>query len=247
MALDRALEPAVPDGSLTPTIVRPAPGTLEARIGYSFTDAKILDVALTHIGAAKQRNASYQRLEFLGDRVLGLAISAMLFKTFPQAEEGELSRRLADLVRKESCAAVAARWEVELHIRLGAGERSSPTLRQAILGDLCESIIGAVFVDGGFHAASSLVERAFGEQMRAPRRPLRDPKTMLQEWAQAKALATPLYRLVARAGPDHAPAFLVAVSIDGYAEAEAEGSSKRAAEQTAAAAFMTREKLDDAS
>ena len=247
MALDGALEPSVQAGALTPTERRHATAELEARLGYTFADPKLLQLALTHIGAAKQRDASYQRLEFLGDRVLGLAISAMLFPTFPQAEEGELSRRLADLVRKESCAAVAARWLVEPHIRLGAGERSSTTLRQAILGDICESIIGAVFLDGGFAAASALVERAFGAQMRAPSRPLRDPKTMLQEWAQAKGFAMPSYRLVERSGPDHAPAFVVAVRIDGHDEASAEGPSKRIAEQAAAAAFMTREKLDEMS
>ena len=247
MALDGALEPPAQAGALTSTERRHATHELEAKLGYTFADPKILDLALTHIGAAKQRNASYQRLEFLGDRVLGLAISAMLFRTYPQAEEGELSRRLADLVRKESCATVAARWEVESHIRLGAGERASTTLRQAILGDICESIIGAVFLDGGFAAASALVERAFGARMREPSRPLRDPKTMLQEWAQAKTLATPIYRLVARTGPDHAPSFVVAVVIDGHADAEAEGPSKRIAEQAAASAFMIREKLNETS
>ena len=247
MAVDGALDPSVQAGALIPADRRDATAELEARLGYTFVDPRILTLALTHIGAARQRNASYQRLEFLGDRVLGLAISAMLFQTFPQAEEGELSRRLADLVRKESCAAVAARWEVEIHIRLGAGERTSTTLRQAILGDICESIIGAVFLDGGFGAASALVERTFGAQMRAPRRALRDPKTMLQEWAQANTLAMPVYRLVARTGPDHAPSFVVAVEIAGHLDAEAEGASKRMAEQAAASAFMTREKLQDTS
>ena len=247
MAVDGALEPFVQAGALTPADKRHATAELELRLGYTFADPKILGFALTHIGAAKQRNASYQRLEFLGDRVLGLAISAMLFRTYPQAEEGELSRRLADLVRKESCAAAAARWEVEPYIRLGVGEQASTTLRQAILGDICESIIGAVFLDGGFAAATALVERAFGAQMRAPSRPLRDPKTMLQEWAQSKTLAMPVYRLVARTGPDHAPCFVVAVVIEGHPDAEAEGSSKRAAEQAAALAFMTREKLTETS
>ena len=247
MAVDGAVEPAVQAGPLTSADRHHSSAELEARLGHTFADPKLLATALTHIGAAKQRNASYQRLEFLGDRVLGLAISAMLLNAFPQAEEGELSRRLADLVRKESCAAVAARWAVEPHIKLGIGERTSTTLRQAILGDICESIIGAVFLDGGFAPAYALVERAFAAQMRAPSRPLRDPKTMLQEWAQAKGLAMPVYRLVSRTGPDHAPAFVVAAIVDGHTDTEAEGASKRIAEQTAAAAFLAREKVGQTS
>ena len=198
-------------------------------------------LALTHAGAAKARTGSYQRLEFLGDRVLGVAVAAMLFAAFPAADEGELSRRLADLVRRESCAIVAEGWGVAAHIRLGPGERASAALRAAILGDICESVIGAVFLDGGFEAARALVERSFAAQMRTPRRPLQDPKTTLQEWAQARGLPAPLYAERDRSGPDHAPEFVVAVAVSGYADAEAKGPSKRIAEQSAASAFMARE------
>ncbi len=214
---------------------------LEGRLGYAFADPAVLVLALTHVGAAKTRVASYQRLEFLGDRVLGVAVAAMLYAAFPEAEEGELSRRLADLVRRESCAAVAEDWGVAGHIRLGPGERTSAALRNAILSDICEAVIGAVFLDGGLDAARALVERAFAAQMRAPRRPLQDPKTTLQEWAQARALPAPLYAERDRSGPDHAPEFVVAVTVAGHAPAEAKGPSKRIAEQAAAAAFMTRE------
>ena len=215
---------------------------LEARLGYAFTDRSLLVHALTHVGAAGGlRLGSYQRLEFLGDRVLGLAVAALLYRTFPGAVEGELSRRLADLVRRESCAAVAADWLVEAHIRLGPGERAA--LRRAILGDVCEAVIGAVFLDGGMDAAAALVERAFAGRMHAPQRPLRDAKTALQEWAQARGLAAPVYRERGRSGPDHAPAFTVAVVVDAHADAEATGGSKRIAEQAAATAFMEREGL----
>lgn len=237
--MDRALGPAVQADPLTASA---DPTALEASLGYAFRDRAILTTALTHIGAAASRPASYQRLEFLGDRVLGLAVAAMLYAAFPEADEGDLSRRLADLVRRESCAEVAAEWGVEPHIRLAPGERASAALRRAILGDVCEAIIGAVHLDGGLAAASALVERAFAERMRAPRR-LRDAKTTLQEWAQAKGLAIPLYREVARRGPQHAPEFTVAVALDGFADAEAAGSSKRNAEQAAAAAFMAREAI----
>ena len=222
---------------------RPVDGlaALEGRLGFAFADPALLVLALTHVGAAKRRIASYQRLEFLGDRVLGIAIAAMLYTAFPDAEEGELSRRLADLVRRESCATVADGWGVLDHIRLGPGERTSVTLKRAILGDICESVIGAVFLDGGFDAARALVERAFGAQMHAPRRSLQDAKTALQEWAQARGLPAPLYVERHRSGPDHAPEFVVAVTISGHAPAEAAGPSKRIAEQAAASAFMTRE------
>jgi ribonuclease-3 len=216
---------------------------LEAALGHVFGDRGLLLLALTHVGAAPGRHATYQRLEFLGDRVLGVCVSSMLYEAFPDADEGQLSRRLADLVRRETCAEVALGWDVEPYIRLGPGEKTLATLRQAILGDICESLIGAVFLDGGFDAARALVKRAFESRMRAPNRPLRDPKTTLQEWAQARALPAPTYRERARSGPDHAPVFLVAVHVEGHAEIEAKGSSKRIAEQAAAAAFIAREKI----
>jgi ribonuclease-3 len=245
MALDGALEPDFQARSLS-AARRPADlAELEASLGYVFADRGLLTLALTHVGAAQNRLRSYQRLEFLGDRVLGLVVADMLQTTFPLAEEGELSKRLADLVRRESCAAVATRWNVAPHIRLGAGEARSDSLKRAILGDICEAIIGAVYLDGGFAAAATLVRGAFEAQMLAPLRPLRDPKTTLQEWAQAKGLAVPTYRECGRSGPDHAPEFTVAVVVDGYAEIEAKGASKRLAEQAVAAAFMTRAGLTE--
>jgi ribonuclease-3 len=229
------------------TAARPAGdlADLEERLGYRFGDRRRLILALTHVGAAERRLGSYQRLEFLGDRVLGVAVAAMLYAAFPEADEGELSQRLAALVRKESCAAVADRWGLAAYIRLGAGEARNAMLKRAILGDICEAIIGAVFLDGGFEPAAALVRRAFEAQMQAPSRPLRDPKTTLQEWAQARGLAAPLYREIARSGPDHAPEFTVVVVVETHAEIEAKGTSKRGAEQAAAAAFLDREGLTE--
>lgn len=216
---------------------------LERALGYQFRDPAVLIQALTHVGAAASRAQSYQRLEFLGDRVLGVAVADMLYEAFPDAEEGELSRRLAALVRRETCTAVAQGWGVEPHIRLVAGERGS--LRRAILGDICEAVIGAVFRDGGLEAAKTLVRRDFGSRMLAPERPLRDPKTALQEWAQARKLPAPLYGEVSRSGPDHAPRFVVAVAVETYAEAQGLGASKRLAEQAAATLFMEREGIGE--
>jgi ribonuclease-3 len=166
----------------------------------------------------------------------------MLFRAFPKGDEGELSRRLADLVRRETCADVARAIDLGPALRLGASESNAGgRSRTAILADVCEALVGAVFVDGGYRAAAALVERLWGERTRAPVRPLRDPKTQLQEWAQARGLPTPAYREVERTGPHHNPEFRIAVTLPGREPAEGMGRSKRVAEQAAAAAMLQRE------
>jgi ribonuclease III len=223
---------------------------LEERIGYHFTDATKLEIALTHISALKgsrNRSGSYQRLEFLGDHVLGLVISDMLYRAFPKADEGELSRRLADLVRKETCTEIARNIDLGTAIRVGSSEAiAGARSRPAILADVCEALIGAVYLDGGYKAAEDVVERLWQMRLRATAQPLRDPKTVLQEWAQARGLPTPAYREVARSGPDHSPEFRVAVQLPAFAPAEGSGRSKRAAEQAAAAAMLAREGVQPA-
>jgi ribonuclease III len=218
---------------------------IETRIGYRFKDAALMEQALTHISAlsgVRNRAGSYQRLEFLGDHVLGLVISDMLFRAFLKADEGELSRRLADLVRKEACAEVARAIDLGEAIRLGASEANAGGRnRTAILADVCEALIGAVFLDGGYPAAAALITRLWEERMRAPKRPLRDAKTMLQEWAQARGLPTPAYRELERRGPDHDPEFRVAVELRDRLPAEGTGRSKRSAEQAAASVMLSRE------
>ncbi len=233
------------DGQKESRRSRKAGTVLENRIGYRFADTALLTCALTHISALKgprNRTGSYQRLEFLGDHVLGLVISDMLFRSFPKADEGELSRRLADLVRKETCAEIAGTIELGAAIKLGSSEvNAGARKRPAILADVCEALIGAVYLDGGYEAAAALVERLWQARMRATAQPLRDPKTVLQEWAQARGLPTPAYSEVARSGPDHSPVFRVAVQLPHFAPAEGSGRSKRAAEQAAAAAMLSRE------
>jgi ribonuclease-3 len=227
-----------------------AASVLEERVGYRFADAAVLEIALTHISAlkgARNRAGSYQRLEFLGDHVLGLIVSDMLYRAFPKADEGELSRRLADLVRKETCAEIARNIDLGAAMRVGASENNAGArARPAILADVCEALIGAVYLDGGYKAAEELVERLWQERLRATAQPLRDPKTVLQEWAQARGLPTPAYREVARSGPDHNPEFRVAVQLRALAPAEGQGRSKRAAEQAAAAAMLAREGVEPA-
>jgi ribonuclease-3 len=224
---------------------RRATAEFEERIGHRFNNPALLEQALTHISAlagSRNRSGSYQRLEFLGDHVLGLVISDMLYAAFPRADEGELSRRLADLVRKEACADVARAIDLGAAIRLGASEdNAGGRKRTAILADVCEALVGAVFIDGGYQAASTLIGRLWEQRMRTPARPLRDAKTVLQEWAQARGLPTPAYREVERKGPDHDPEFRVTVALPERPPAEGLGRSKRAAEQAAAAAMLARE------
>jgi ribonuclease-3 len=222
-----------------------ANAALEARIGHHFADPNLLMQAITHVSALKsgrKRGDSYQRLEFLGDHVLGLVVSDMLYHAYPNADEGELSKRLAELVRKESCADVAKSLGLLDDIKLGSvGSSADARLRKSILGDICEAVIGAIFLDGGHAAADEFVKRNWTERMHKPRRPLRDPKTVLQEWAQGKGLPTPVYREVERTGPHHDPQFRVAVDLPGLAPAEGIGGSKRAAEKVAASVMIERE------
>jgi ribonuclease III len=219
---------------------------IEARIGHTFANPGLLTTALTHVSALKSPNdraSSYQRLEFLGDHVLGLIVSDMLFRAFPKADEGELSKRLADLVRRETCADVAKGLGLDEGIKLGSvgAGGASERLRKSVLGDICEAVIGAVFLDGGYPAAARFIDAEWSGRMRKPMRALRDPKTVLQEWAQGKGLPTPSYREVERTGPHHDPQFLVAVELPGLMPAEGKGRSKRLAEKAAASALLLRE------
>jgi ribonuclease III len=225
---------------------RPPLADLETRLGHRFVDDGLARRALSHIssfstGGLEGRLGSYERLEFLGDRVLGLVVAEMLYEAFPQATEGELSIRLAALVRRETCAEVAVEWDVGPHLALGAGEAQAGGRKKAtILADACESLIGAIFLDGGFLAAREAIARAWAPRMRAVLSPARDAKTLLQEWAQARSLGAPNYEEIGRSGPDHAPKFTVRVSLRGYEPEVGAASSKRAAEQAAAGAFMNR-------
>jgi ribonuclease-3 len=259
MALARvgALEPSLfaremssspkkkPARSATKKAAQTALRALEDSIGHHFKDGTVLAAALTHVSALKansKRSASYQRLEFLGDHVLGLVVSDMLFRAYPDADEGELSKRLADLVRKETCADVGRALGLAEAIKVGTvGAAAGEKLRKSIVGDVCEAVIGAVFIDGGYPAAAALVERMWNERMLRPMRALRDPKTVLQEWAQGRGLPTPTYREIERTGPHHDPHFRIAVELPGIAVAEGDGPSKRAAEKAAATAMLERE------
>ncbi len=217
---------------------------LEDRIGHRFADRGLLVRALTHTSAVGAAAESYQRLEFLGDRVLALTVAGMVYRAFPRADEGELARRLNALVKRETCAAVARELKLGEAVRLGSGEaQSGGRSKSAILGDIAEAVIAAIHLDAGFEVASAFVERHWTDRMMTAQGPLRDAKTTLQEWLQGRGLAAPTYRQVSRSGPDHDPLFTIAVDIVGAEGADATGRSKREAEQNAATRVLVREGL----
>ena len=208
-------------------------------LGHRFEKPGRLRLALTHPSAAGPQ--SYQRLEFLGDRVLGLIVAEMLFKRFPEEAEGALARRHAALVRRESLAEVAAaiglgQYMILAEAEAEAGGQENP----AILADGCEAVIAALYMDGGLAAAKSFVEPQWEPLMEADRKPPQDPKTALQEWAQGRGLPLPVYRELKREGPPHEPCFTIEVSVQGHEPQSAEGRSKRQAESAAAEQLLLR-------
>ena len=215
---------------------------LETIIGYEFADKQWLDRALTHASTASGKGPNYERLEFLGDRVLGLCVAELLFKTFKNAAEGELSVRLNQLVSAESCAEVADRLELHLFIRTGADVKKVTGKRMLnVRADVVESLIAALYLDGGLEAARSFILRYWEDRATRADGARRDAKTELQEWAHAKFAVTPAYRVEDRSGPDHDPRFTVTVEVAGVAPETGVDRSKRAAEQVAAAKLLERE------
>lgn len=215
-----------------------------ARLGHEFSDPALLKVALTHAsaraGACPQEDN--ERLEFLGDRVLGLAIAELLADSFPKAREGELARWFNHLVRAETCAEIAQEWELGTFILMSGGEAGSGgRSKKTILANACEAVLGAIFADGGYDAARAVVHRFWQPQLDMLELAAPDAKSLLQEWAQGRRLPLPRYLEVAREGPDHAPRFTAEVQIDGVAPERGTGANKRAAEQAAALAMLVRE------
>ncbi len=210
---------------------------LGARLGHDFDRPELLIEALTHpsLGGSVHN----QRLEFLGDRVLGLVIAEALIAQDPEASEGDLAPRLNSLVRKETCAEVAQSIDLGAGLRLGRSEMMSGGRRKtALLGDAMEAVIAAVYRDAGIAAARDLVLRLWGSRIAAARAQGQDAKTALQEWAQARGQRPPVYADLDRAGPDHAPVFRVEARLEDGRAAQAEAPSKRAAQQLAAAALL---------
>ena len=212
------------------------PEWLEAKTGYRPRDLALFQLALTHSSKAAE---NYERLEFLGDRVLGLATASWLYELFPEEPEGELSRRLNHLVSGTICAGVARDIGVPERMRLGKQAKDDGAFdSDNVLGDAIEALIGAVFLDAGFAEAEDVVQRLWASRVTEFERAPKHPKSALQEWAAANNRKPPLYELVDRSGPHHAPRFVVQVSINGVGEARAEGASKQDAETAAAEALL---------
>ncbi|HEY8948881.1 MAG TPA: ribonuclease III [Rhizomicrobium sp.] len=215
---------------------------LQTRLSHSFKDKDLLTRALTHASASSI--VSNERLEFLGDRVLGLVIAEQLHHRFPEDPEGILALKLNALVRSEACAKAAEKVGLGEFLILANSEVASGGRRKgAILAGACEAVIAALYLDGGFKVAHDFILANWEEQFAGLSRDMRDAKTALQEWAQArKGGAAPGYKLIKREGPDHAPRFVVEASVAGQEPVTGEGSSKREAEQAAARAMLA--KLD---
>lgn len=211
------------------------------RIGHVFGDPSLLKEALTHASFASPSQSNNERLEFLGDRVLGLVMAEALLAADTDAAEGVLAPRYNALVRKETCADVAREIELGKVLRLGRSEMLSGGRRkEALLADALEAVIAAVYLDSGFRDAHDLVLRLWGDRISQVKADARDPKTALQEWAQARGQTPPNYRLVKRSGPDHAPQFQIEVKLTSGESATAQAGSKRQAEQAAARELLDR-------
>jgi ribonuclease III len=205
-------------------------------IGHTPADERLFERALTH---GSHGGDTYERLEFLGDRVLGLVIAAWLYERFPAEPEGKMSRRYNALVTRETCAEVGRAIALPPHIKLGKQAREDhANLSDNVVGDVVEALIGALYIDAGLAPAEAFVKRHWAAFLDDQKRAPMHPKSGLQEVAAARNLGVPLYEMVSRFGPHHAPRFRVKVSLARHGEAEAEGDSKQEAETAAAAALL---------
>ncbi|KZD03227.1 ribonuclease III [Oceanibaculum pacificum] len=212
---------------------------LAERLGHSFKRRALLVEALTHLSATERRSRAYERLEFLGDRVLGLIVAEALLERFPAEREGDIAKRHVGLVRREALAEVARRIALGDYLILSRGEvEAGGRDNEALQADAMEAVIAALYLDGGLAAAQRFVMREWHDLMEAPAKPPQDAKTALQEWAQGRGLKLPAYAELSREGPPHQPVFTVEVRLEGGKTASGAGTSKRAAEQAAASALL---------
>jgi ribonuclease III len=219
---------------------------LEQAIGHAFLRPELLEEALTHPSAG-EKGRHYERLEFLGDRVLGLIVATRLFDTFAKEDVGAIAIRYNELVRDQTLVEVARELELGKYIKLAKGERNTGGAdRATILEDAMEALIGAVYLDAGFEAARGVVLRGWGERFAMRLVPAKDAKSRLGEWAQSRGLAPPTYVVVGREGPDHLPRFTIEARLEGKKPEAASGASRREAEQIAAALMLAALGVTDA-
>jgi ribonuclease-3 len=244
MALGGALAAPVHEDRLMATARKTADiKELTAQLGHNFATPQLLQDALTHPSLAgyRQRKKSsmpYERLEFLGDRVLGLVIAEWLYAKFPDANEGEMAKRHAALVNRDALRTIAVEIGLGNHVRLAHGEEASGSRKNiATLPDAMEAVLGALYLDGGMKAAQNFIHKFWQKDIAIAEAPA-DPKTALQEWAQGQGLPLPQYKVVEHSGPAHAPKFMIEVTVKGHPPTVADGNSKRAAEKAAAVLLL---------
>jgi len=217
-------------------MVKPATD-IEDEIKYKFTDKTLLKAALTHSSAGGTSN--YERLEFLGDRVLGLVIAEFLFKNFPDEQEGDMAKRLAALVQGKTLAQVSSRIPLSDYIIFSEAEAAAGGAEnEHILADVFEALIGAIYLDSGLEQCHNLIQTQWADVLVTMKEPPQHPKTALQEWAQGQGLPLPAYEIIGQDGPDHAPIFKIELTVLGYEKISATGRSRAEAEKNAAKIFM---------
>ncbi len=210
---------------------------LQNSLDYKFKNVWLLERALTHSSTGAEAN--YERLEFLGDRVVGLVIAHILWETYPDEAEGDLAKRHAALVQGKMLAKIAQLIKLGDAMQLSDAERASGGAKnENILADGIEGIIGALYIDGGLDPCTKVIKRLWGNSIHFMKEPPQDPKTALQEWAQGRALPLPSYEVVSKDGPDHAPIFEIQVTVEGYPPGKCKGPSRREAEKEAAAILL---------
>lgn len=216
------------------------------RINYSFTDLQLLKVSLTHSSFhEKKNNINYQRLEFLGDRVLGLVIADLLFEKFPEEKEGELSKRFSDLVNKKTLVHIANLIELEQLI-IVAKELDDPfQITDSMLADSTEAIIGAIFLDSNYNNVKKVIKLLWNSKIEDQKIPPENPKSFLQEWCLKNKRELPIYKIVKKEGPDHSPKFIVEVKVKNYAKVSESGNSIREAEIVAAKRILEKLKSEN--
>lgn len=210
---------------------------LQQQIDHTFKDSALLETAMTHSSTGAKSN--YERLEFLGDRVLGLAVSETLYAKFPDEPEGHLAKRLSALVQGTFLAQISREMEMGQYIIFSDAESASGGAENDnILADVFESMIGALYLDTNYETCRALIQKLWGDHFDSMKKPPQHPKTRLQEWAQSQNLPLPHYKISDQSGPDHAPVFDISLTVKGYEEITVKGASRQEAEKLAASSFI---------
>ncbi len=242
MAHEHSLGPYIQLGRMTSQ--KEAVAALIERLGYVFNNKQLLDQALTHASGAKSKVAgSNERLEFLGDRVLGLVVAQLLYEQHEDLPEGDLARMLNMLVRRQTCAKIGEKLGIPDALVLAGKGAKRTVVTDNIVGDACEALIAAVYLDGGLEAAHAIIKEHWAGFLKQAPDMRKDAKSSLQEWAAARSLAVPSYETIETTGPDHAPEFKVELKVEGRDPAHGVSTTRRTAEQVAATQFLRRERI----